>query len=201
MDDQEPSIWGGLLAILVMCLLLLPVSNWLYEKSAIGNPLCKEMDSQGYYETEWDGVGHKSCAVNLKTGPTACTSLQKFMLPNLNQSECMWYDETNSTCMEERYKTDEDNINNYGVHCVWGSPGYWAFVGAIAIPCALLAPILGWIITVWETYKKRQRKRAAGEAVSRTRGPQAEHTLQQSVASGRSREHSAASKKAKPKSL
>ena len=143
MDDidystyEEPNLW--VLGIIIMCALLIPASFWLYDKSALGNPICEQMRSQGYYETEWDTAGYKDCKI-------------------IHEGNKWNPFETNQTCMEERLKTDKDNLGEYGYHCVWGGLGYWAWVGSGALLFMLLTPILMFIIAAYDKYKKSKTK-------------------------------------------
>lgn len=153
MNKQKADLIRGFIVLIVMTLLLMPVSVWLYNHSVLGNPVCEDLQSKGYYETEWDTAGHESCIDNYKKGE--CNSLQKFM--GIDPKDC-YSGNINQTCMEERFKWDEDNINNYGMHCVWGGPGYWAFVASYGIPCMLLAPIFMWFAALWSYYKRKNIK-------------------------------------------
>jgi len=150
---MNKEIIKAIVVFIVMCALLLPLMFYLYPRSAIGNPLCDQMSEQGYYETEWDTAGHESCIDNYKKGPDACNGVQKFM--GIDPKDC-YTGSINQTCMDERFKWDSENITSYGWHCVWGGPGYWAFVGAMAIPFMLLAFFGMAVAVIWSAYKKKQ---------------------------------------------
>lgn len=153
--EDGSKIFRIVLFFIIMCILFIPLSFWLYDKSALGNPLCEEMSAQGYYETEWDTAGHESCITNYKKGADECNGIQKFM--NIDPKDC-YTGSINQTCMDNRFEWDSKNITSYGWHCVWGGPGYWAFVGAMAIPYILFA-IFGMIIaTIWSSYKMKKNK-------------------------------------------
>lgn len=117
--------------IVIMICVLLSISFYLYPKSAIGNPLCKRMAAQGYYETEWDTAGHNTCRIIH------------------NGSRWNPYS-TNDTCMNDRFQIDEQNLTNYGFHCVWGGAGYWIFVLCFAIPFIILALITSLIVMIYD---------------------------------------------------
>ena len=134
MNKEESNLIKGFIILIVVTALFIPLSVYLYNISALGNPLCEEMSAQGYYETEWDTAGHESCRLGYSTWTGT---------------------KTNETCMEERFKIDEDNLSNYGVHCVWGSPGYWAFVGSVALIFMLSMPLIVLIQNMYIYYKRK----------------------------------------------
>ena len=134
---MNKEIIKSIIILVVMSCLLIPLMFYLYPKSAIGNPLCKEMSAQGYYETEWDTAGHESCRVDY---------------------DSKWNPfETNQTCMEERFKTDKDNLINYGYHCVWGGAGYWIFVATMAISFILFGILVMIILSIYESFKQKPK--------------------------------------------
>lgn len=135
-EIDKAALIRGFISLIIFAAIIIPATIWLYERSAIGNPLCEQMKSQGYYETEWDTAGHESC----KLGYSTWTGTS-----------------TNETCLRERYKTDEDNLANFGMHCVWGGPGYWAFVGSYGIIFILLALIIMWFTALWSYYRRNQK--------------------------------------------
>jgi hypothetical protein len=163
MNKDKVALIRGFITLIVFALLFIPASIWLYNHSAVGNPLCEQMKAQGYYETEFDTAGHESCIDNYKKGE--CNGVQKFM--GIDPKDC-YTGSINFTCMDERYKTDEDNLANFGMHCVWGGPGYWAFVASFGIPCMLLAPIFMWFAALW-TYYKRNSLRIVRKNKPRTK--------------------------------
>jgi hypothetical protein len=79
--------------------------------------------------------------------------VQKFM--GIDPKDC-YTGSINFTCMDERWVVDEDNLTNFGYHCVWGGPGYWAFVASFGLPLMLLAPLLGFIQMLLDYYKKQK---------------------------------------------
>ena len=134
MDKKnKPNVLGAFIVLLVVCAIFVPLIFYMYPKSAIGNPLCKEMGSQGYYETEWDTVGYESCKIN-------------------HNSKWNPY-ETNQTCMEERFKIDDKNLSNYGVHCVWGSPGYFIFIFIGACLAIITMTFTMFIVEIYHLLK------------------------------------------------
>ena len=140
-DEEEveaPKLWKTIIVFIIISALLLPLMFYLYPRSAIGNPLCKEMSAQGYYETEWDTAGYKDCRIDY---------------------DSKWNPyETNMSCMEERLKIDEKNLSEYGFHCVWGGAGYWIFVLYMAIPFLLFAIFVMLIGVIYSEIKKKNQK-------------------------------------------
>ena len=150
---MNKEITKAIIVVIIMCAVLLPIMFYLYPRSAIGNPLCDQMSEQGYYETEWDTAGHETCIDNYKKGADECNGVQKFM--GIDPNEC-YTGKINQTCMDERFEWDSKNITSYGFHCVWGGPGYWAFVGAMAIPFMLLGIFIMMGQVIWTEHKKNR---------------------------------------------
>jgi hypothetical protein len=100
MEENKLNIPALIIFFIIAVLLLYADYKYIFPNSAIGNPLCKQLDNQGYYETEWDTSGHISCRIDT------------------NSSKWSSY-ETNKSCMIERYKIDASNLNEYGMHCVY----------------------------------------------------------------------------------
>jgi len=153
--ETNISILRSTIVSIFMISLIICLAFYLYPRSAIGNPLCEQLASEGYYETEWDLAGHEDCAINLKRGPETCNKLQIFF--NINESRCMSYDESNRTCLQERSKTDPQ-LGEFGFHCVWGGAGYWMFVGYMMCYMLILGVALMYIETIYEYIKQKKNK-------------------------------------------
>ena len=123
----------NILIFVLVGILSIAAMFYLYPKTAVGNPICKQMSNDGYYETEWDTVGFKDCKI-------------------LHDSKWDPF-ETNKNCMEEREESDFDNMYYFKYHCVWGGPGWMLFVVYMGIPFVLFVFLISGVFDILHHYK------------------------------------------------
>ena len=129
-----------LVILLLSIFILLFITPKLYNLSVLGNPVCSELESKGYIETEADTAGHISCAEGYIEGEDACNFLQKLFI---NKSNCNYWDKYNFDCNNN---LNQEELLTFGTYCVWGSFGWMmlvAMVGSIVVSISLIFILIG----------------------------------------------------------